>query len=262
MPTKMRLQRHGKKGKPFYHIVIADGRAPRDGRFIEKIGTYNPIPNPAEINLNADKALDWIQKGAQPSDTVRAILTYKGILYKNHLLKGVKKGAFSETEAEAKFQNWMKEKEDKVDAKRKNLDDISRASLKERMDAETKVNEDRAAEIAKRRKDAEDAQVKEAQDAAAETEVVEEAAPVEKEMITKEAVEEKVKETAPKVKEEKPKAEEVKAEKPKVKKEPKAEKPEVKEEAKTEKPVAKAKEEVAEEPKAEKPAAEKKTRRS
>ena len=104
MPTKMRLQRHGKKGAPFYHIVIADGRAPRDGRFIEKIGTYNPIQNPAEIILNADKALDWLQKGAQPTDTVRAILSYRGILYKNHLLKGVKKGALTEAEAEAKYQ--------------------------------------------------------------------------------------------------------------------------------------------------------------
>jgi small subunit ribosomal protein S16 len=91
MPARIRLQRFGKKGKPFYHIVIADGRAPRDGRFIEKIGTYNPITNPAEINIDFDKAVTWLQNGAQPSDTVRAILSYKGVLFKAHLQKGVKK---------------------------------------------------------------------------------------------------------------------------------------------------------------------------
>src|SRR5512138_1624905 len=95
MPTKIRLQRKGKKGQPFYHIVIADGRAPRDGRFIEKIGVYNPLTKPAEIEIQFEKALDWMQKGAQPTDTVRAILSYKGILYKFHLLKGVQKGALT-----------------------------------------------------------------------------------------------------------------------------------------------------------------------
>ena len=92
MPTMIRLSRHGKTHRAFYHIVVADGRAPRDGRFIEKIGTYNPISNPAEIVLDFDKALDWIQKGAQPTDTARAILSFKGVLYKNHLLKGAQKG--------------------------------------------------------------------------------------------------------------------------------------------------------------------------
>ena len=103
MPTKIRLQRKGKKGQPFYHIVIADGRAPREGRFIEKIGVYNPLSKPAEIDINFDKALDWLQKGAQPTDTVKAILSYKGVLYKSHLLKGVKKGAMTLEEAEAKY---------------------------------------------------------------------------------------------------------------------------------------------------------------
>ena len=114
MPAKIRLQRHGKKGKPFYHIVIADGRAPRDGRFIEKIGTYNPITNPADIVLDIEKAIEWLNNGAQPTDTVRTILSYKGVLYKNHLLKGVKKGAMTEEQAEAKFQAWLNEKEAKI----------------------------------------------------------------------------------------------------------------------------------------------------
>jgi small subunit ribosomal protein S16 len=168
MPTKMRLQRHGMKGKPFYHIVIADGRAPRDGRFIEKIGTYNPIPNPAEINLKFDKALDWLQKGAQPTDTVRAILSYKGVLYKNHLLKGVKKGAFTEAEAEAKFQNWLKDKEAKIEANRQGIAEKKRTNRKEALEAEAKVNEARAAEIAKKRMEEEEAKAKAAADAAAE----------------------------------------------------------------------------------------------
>lgn len=149
MPTKMRLQRHGKKGKSFYHIVIADGRAPRDGKFIEKIGTYDPIPNPAEIELQTEKALDWLRKGAQPTDTVRAILSYKGILYKNHLLKGVQKGALTEAEAEARFQNWMKEKEAKIDQKRKGLSEKERAVRKAKLEAEAKINEAREAELAK-----------------------------------------------------------------------------------------------------------------
>ncbi len=103
MSVKIRLGRHGKKGYPFYHIVVADSRAPRDGKFIEKIGTYNPNTNPATIELSFEKALDWLQKGAQPTDTCRAILSEKGVLMKKHLLGGVAKGAFSESDAEAKF---------------------------------------------------------------------------------------------------------------------------------------------------------------
>jgi small subunit ribosomal protein S16 len=238
----MRLQRFGKKGKPFYHIVIADGRASRDGRFIEKIGTYNPIPNPAEIVLNAEKALNWLQNGAQPTDTVRAILSYKGIIYKNHLLKGVKKGAFSEAEAEAKYQTWLKEKDSKVDAKRKSLEEKARTSKKDKLAAEAKVNEERAADIAKQRKDVEDAKVKAAQAAASETEAKETPAPsVEEEMVTKEAVEEKVKENEAKAIKEEVKAEEpVVEEKPEVVEAPKAE-------AKSEEtPVAEEKKEEAE----------------
>jgi small subunit ribosomal protein S16 len=166
----MRLQRHGKKGKPFYHIVIADGRAPRDGKFIEKIGTYNPITNPADINLNFDKALDWLQKGAQPTDTVRAILSYKGVLYKNHLLIGVKKGALTEQEAEAKFQTWLKEKEARIEAKRKGLADKDREARKARLEEEAKINEERAAELAKKKAAELEEQVKAAKEAAEEAE--------------------------------------------------------------------------------------------
>ena len=177
MPTKMRLQRHGKKGKPFYHIVIADGRAPRDGKFIEKIGTYNPIPNPAEIVLDIDKAVQWLQNGAQPTDTVRAILSYKGALYKHHLLKGVKKGALTEVEAEAKFQTWLKEKEAKIESKRKGLEEGARATKKEILEAEAKIKEARELEIAKKRVAAMEAE-KPAEEAAETTEAPE-AAPEE-----------------------------------------------------------------------------------
>lgn len=151
MPTKIRLQRHGKKGRPFYHIVIADGRAPRDGRFIEKIGTYNPMTNPAEINLDIEGALTWLQNGAQPTDTVRAILSYKGVLYKSHLMKGVAKGALSEEEAEAKFQTWLSEKAAKIEAKKRGLTDAERAERKKALEAEAKVKELREAEVAKKR---------------------------------------------------------------------------------------------------------------
>ena len=151
MPTKMRLQRFGKKRKPFYHIVIADGRAPRDGKFIEKIGTYNPVHNPAVIELDFDKAVQWLNNGAQPTDTVRAILSYKGVLYKHHLLRGVAKGALTEAEAEAKFQTWLTEKEAKIDAKRKGLEEKSRNERKEMLEAEIKIKEAREAELAKKR---------------------------------------------------------------------------------------------------------------
>ena len=168
MPVKMRLQRHGKKGMPYFHIVIADGRAPRDGKFIEKIGTYNPITNPAEIKINFESALSWLQKGAQPTDTVRAILSYKGVLYKNHLLKGVKKGALTEQEAEAKFQKWLSEKEARIEAKRKGIEDAKRSAKKEQLDAEAKINEERAAEIAKKRAAELEAEAQAAKEAAAE----------------------------------------------------------------------------------------------
>ena len=114
MAVKMRLQRKGRKKRPFYHIVVADARAPRDGRFIEKLGIYNPMTSPATIDLDRDRAFDWLQKGAQPTDTVRAILRFKGVLYKKHLMRGVKKGALTMEEAEAKYKEWIDEKEQKI----------------------------------------------------------------------------------------------------------------------------------------------------
>ncbi|MFP4469249.1 MAG: 30S ribosomal protein S16 [Bacteroidales bacterium] len=163
MPTKIRLQRHGKKGRPFYHIVIADGRAPRDGRFIEKIGTYNPISKPAEINLDFEKAVNWLQNGAQPTDTVRSILSFKGVMYWNHLLKGVKKGALTEDQAKLKFQEWLEAKTAKVENAAKDIENKERALEKQRIEAERKINEERQAELARRRAAEVEAQVKQAQ---------------------------------------------------------------------------------------------------
>lgn len=163
MPTKIRLQRHGKKGRPFYHIVIADGRAPRDGRFIERIGTYNPVSNPAEITLDFDKALYWVQVGAQPTDTVRTLLSFKGVLYKHHLLKGVTKGALSLDEAELKFREWMEEKQQRFINSLKEVENKKRAETKKILDDEVKVNEDRANDIAKKHAAEIEAKVKAAQ---------------------------------------------------------------------------------------------------
>ena len=151
MAVKIRLARHGKKGYAFYHIVAADSRAPRDGKFIEKLGTYNPNTNPATIDLKFDRALDWLLKGAQPTDTCRAILSYKGVLYKKHLLGGVAKGAFNEAEAEAKFNKWVDEKQGKIDAKSNKLASDANAAKKAQLAAETKVKEERAAAIAEKK---------------------------------------------------------------------------------------------------------------
>lgn len=151
MPAKIRLQRRGKKGQPFYHIVIADARAPRDGRFIEKIGTYNPLTRPADIQLDFDRALTWLQDGAQPTDTVRAILGYTGVLYRRHLLRGVEKGAISQEMADMKFASWKEEKLGKIEHKRKEQELKKKQGSKERLEAERQVNDKRAAEIAKRR---------------------------------------------------------------------------------------------------------------
>ena len=178
MPVKIRLARHGRKRNAFYHIVAADGRAPRDGKYIERIGSYNPNTNPATIILDFDKALDWLMKGAQPTDTARAILSYEGVMYKKHLLGGVAKGAFDEAAAETKYTAWKNEKLAKINA---NLDGINKAKdadLKSRLDAETKINELRMQTIAKQNSDliaAAEAEAKEAADAkaAAEAPVVE-----------------------------------------------------------------------------------------
>ncbi|MBS3994122.1 MAG: 30S ribosomal protein S16 [Bacteroidetes bacterium] len=150
MPVKLRLQRHGKKGKPFYWIVAADSRSKRDGRYLEKVGTYNPTANPAVIELDVDKSVQWLQNGAQPTDTVRAILSYKGALLKKHLQEGVKKGALTEEQAEAKFQTWLDEKAAAIQAKKDGLvktqSDEKSAALK----AEKEVNAKRIAAIAEK----------------------------------------------------------------------------------------------------------------
>ena len=113
MPTKIRLQRHGKKRYAYYHVVVADARAPRDGKFIEKLGTYNPNENPARIDISFDRSLHWVKEGAQPTDTVRALLSYKGVMHKDHLDRGVTKGALTQDQADKKFDTWMKEKQAK-----------------------------------------------------------------------------------------------------------------------------------------------------
>lgn len=154
MPVKIRLSRQGRKKLPFYHIVVADSRAPRDGRFIERVGSYNPVTNPATIELNFERALDWLQKGAQPTDTCRAILSYKGVMIKKHLLEGVKKGALTAEQAEAKFQAWMESKDAKVQAKIDSLVKGKRDDIKKRIEAENKVKEARAQEVAKKRAEA------------------------------------------------------------------------------------------------------------
>ncbi len=148
MAVKIRLARHGKKGYAFYHIVAADARAPRDGRFIEKLGTYNPNTNPATIDLKFDRALDWLQKGAQPTDTARAILSYKGVLMMKHLMGGVAKGAFTEAEAEAKFNKWLEAKGMTITNKVSKLAADAADADKARMAAEVKVSADRADALA------------------------------------------------------------------------------------------------------------------
>ena len=148
MPAKIRLQRHGKKGQPFYHIVVADSRSPRDGKFIEKLGTYNPLTNPAQINIKFDRALYWYSVGAQPTDTARSLLSKTGVMMKYHLMRGVQKGAMTEEQAEIKFQNWMKEKEARIAGIVKANEEKARGEKKTRLDAEKQVNEARAAEEA------------------------------------------------------------------------------------------------------------------
>ncbi|MDX1828830.1 MAG: 30S ribosomal protein S16 [Lutibacter sp.] len=177
MPVKIRLQRHGKKGKPFYWIVAADVRSKRDGKYLEKIGTYNPNTNPASIDLDVDGAVKWLQNGAQPTDTAKAILSYKGAMLKNHLVGGVRKGALTEEQAEEKFKAWLEEKEAKIQAKKDGLSKAEAKARAEALKAEAKINEERSAAA----KEAEEAAIKAEADAKAEAkaaeEVVEETAP-------------------------------------------------------------------------------------
>ena len=177
MPVKIRLQRHGKKGKPFYWIVAADARSKRDGKYLEKLGTYNPNTNPAQVDLDIDGAVTWLQNGAQPTDTAKAILSYKGAMLKNHLVGGVRKGALTEEQADEKFQAWLDEKEGKITAKSDGLAKVKADAKAEALAAEAKINEERAAAA----KEVEEAAIKAEADAKAAAkaaeEVVEETAP-------------------------------------------------------------------------------------
>lgn len=148
MPVKIRLQRHGKKGKPYFWIIAADGRSKRDGKFLAKLGFYNPTTNPAQIDLDVDSTVEWLQNGAQPTDTARAILSYKGALMKNHLAGGVRKGALTEEQAEAKFNEWMESKKGSIDHKKATLSDAKDKAKAEKLVAEKAVNEKRAADAA------------------------------------------------------------------------------------------------------------------
>jgi len=150
MSVKIRLARKGRKKQAYYHVVVADSRSPRDGRFIEKIGVYNPITDPATIDINFEKALGWLQNGAQPTDTCRAILSYKGVLLKKHLIEGVKKGAFDEAEADRRFNEWLKNKEEQIEARKSGLEKKGEETRKQRLEAETTVKETRAAAYAKK----------------------------------------------------------------------------------------------------------------
>ncbi|WP_372473906.1 30S ribosomal protein S16 [Capnocytophaga sp. ARDL2] len=161
MSVKIRLQRHGKKGKPFYWVVAADARAKRDGKFLEKLGTYNPNTNPATIDLNVDAAAKWLFQGAQPTDTARAILSYKGALLKHHLNGGVRKGALTQEQADAKFAAWLEEKQNKINAKASGLADNKAAAKAKALEAEKEVNAKRIAAAQQAKAAAEEATAEE-----------------------------------------------------------------------------------------------------
>ena len=186
MSVKIRLQRHGKKGKPFYWIVAADARAKRDGRYLEKLGTYNPNTNPATVNLDIDGAVKWLQDGAQPTDTAKTILSYKGAMLKNHLVGGVRKGALTEEQAEEKFQAWVDQKAGKVASKEETVAKAKLDVKAKALEAEKAVNEARVAAAIEE-------VVEEVAEVAPEAEVVAEAAP------EAEVAEEVVAEVAPEV---------------------------------------------------------------
>ncbi|MEN9743237.1 MAG: hypothetical protein RLZZ65_1042 [Bacteroidota bacterium] len=194
MATRIRLQRHGKKGKPFFHLVAADSRAKRDGKFIEKLGTYNPTANPAVIDINFDRTLSWVQDGAEMSDTARAILSYKGVLFKNHLLNGVKKGALTAEQVEERFNKWLADKEAKIENKISGLAKNAEKAKADRMAAEATANAAKAAAIeAKNTPEVEEAPV--AEEAASEEVVAEETAT--EEVVAEEAPAAEVVEEAP-----------------------------------------------------------------
>ena len=217
MPVKMRLTRHGRKRYAYYHIVVADSRAPRDGRYIERIGSYNPNTNPATIDLDFDKAYDWLVKGAQPTDTVKNILSYKGVLYKKHLMGGVKKGAFTEEEADVKLEKWLAEKANQIQAKKDRLLGEESESVRKQLEAESKLREAKEAAIAARNaelaaeaKAAEQPEEEEVEEAPAEEETTE--APVAEETPAEEEAPETEEAPAEEEKTEAPVAEETPAE--------------------------------------------------
>lgn len=183
MATKIRLQRNGRKSYAFYSIVIADVRAPRDGKFIEKIGTYNPNTNPATVDLNFESALKWVMNGAQPTDTVRNILSREGVYMKKHLLGGVAKGAFGEAEAEAKFEAWKNNKQSGLAALKAKEEAEAKAEAKARLEAEKKVNEEIAKKVAEKKAAEAAAKVE------AEAPATEEAAPAEEAPVAEAAAE-------------------------------------------------------------------------
>ena len=244
MATKIRLARHGKKGKPFYHIVIADSRAKRDGRYIERIGSYDPNKNPAIIDINFDRALYWVGVGAQPTDTVRGMLSYRGVLYKNHLLKGVAKGALTEAIAEEKFNKWLEEKESKIESKISSLENAEQKAIADALNVEKEksaarakaIAEEQAIQIAKA--EAEEVPATEESPATEETPAEEtpkaEEAPAEEAPVQEAPVQEAPAEETPKT-EEAPKAEETPVEEAPAKEEtPKAEEAPANEEGKKE----------------------------
>ncbi len=240
MATKLRLQRRGRKNYPFYQIIVADSRAPRDGKYIERIGSYNPNTHPATITLDFDRALYWLQVGAQPTDTVRNILSDEGVLMKKHLLGGVAKGAFDEAEAEKRFEAWKNNKLQALQSIKSKDDEKKRAEEKARLDAEKEVNKARAEEYAKKKAEEEAANAP----APVEEEAVTEEAPAEKEAAAEAPVTEETPAEAP-VEEAPAEAEEPKVEEPKAEKaeEPKKEEPKVEEpaEEKAEAPAEEAK---------------------
>lgn len=230
MSVKIRLARRGRKKQAMYDVVVADARAPRDGRFIEKLGTYNPNTDPATINLDNDKAFDWVMKGAQATDTVRAMLSYRGIMMKKHLQIGVNKGAITQEEADKKLEAWMKDKESKIQGKVERLAKSKADKKKAALEAEKKVSDARAEGLKKKAQEAEAALVEEIKEGGAEEneDVEEDVAEVEEAQATETKEETPVEEAKTEVKEEAPAAE--------AKEEPKAE-------AKEEAPAEEAKEE-------------------
>ncbi len=206
MPVKIRLQRHGKKGKPFYWIVAADARSKRDGRYLEKLGTYNPNTNPATVKVKLDNAVNWLEKGAQPTDTARTLLSYRGVMLKHHLNGGIRKGALSQEEADKKFAAWLEEKEAKIQAKKdglsqseselkaKRLADEKAVSDKRLADAAAAEAEAAAEEAAADSTEAEEATTEAAEAPAEQTEAPAEEATTEKEAVAEE-VEQEAKET-------------------------------------------------------------------